>query len=69
MPGSVRREEAETPQIRRQAAEMVVWYVVRMTMLLSTLISAEPWRTPRSPACPQMRKAQNWSVSLRNLFS
>ena len=67
MPGSVRRQrEAELLSIRGRAAETLVRYVVRMTMLFSTLISAEPWkRTSRLPT----RKAQNWSVSFRNLFS
>ena len=54
MPGSVRRQrEAELPSIRGRAAATLVRYVVRMTMLFSTLISAEPWkRTPRPPAGP-----------------
>ena len=71
MPGSVRRQrEAELLSIRGRAAETLVRYVVRMTMLFSTLISAEPWkRTPRLPARPRMAKAQDWSVSFRNLFS
>jgi hypothetical protein len=71
MPGSVRRQrEAELPSIRGRAAATLVRYVVRMTMLFSTLISAEPWkRTPHLPARPRTRKAQDWSVSFRNLFS
>jgi hypothetical protein len=70
MPGSVRREEAEPLPMRGRAAETLVRYVVRMTMLFSTLICAEPWkRTPRLPARPRTRKAQDWSVSFRNLFS
>ena len=71
MPGSVRRQrQAELLSMRGRAAETLVRYVVRMTMLFSTLISAEPWkRTPRLPARPRTRKAQDWSVSFRNLFS
>ncbi len=71
MPGSVRRQrEAELPSIRGRAAATLVRYVVRMTMLFSTLISAEPWKqTSRVPARPRTRKAQDWSVSFRNLFS
>jgi hypothetical protein len=79
MPGSVRRQrEAELLSVRGRAAETLVRYVVRMTMLFSTLISAEPWKrpprlsprlSPRLPARPRARKAQDWSVSFRNLFS
>lgn len=70
MPESVRREEAEPLPIRGRAAETAVWCVVRMTMLLSTLICAEPWkRTSHALARPRMRKSQDWSVSFRNLFS
>jgi hypothetical protein len=67
MPGSVRREEAEPLPIRGRAAETAVWCVVRMTMLLTALMCAEPWTHP--PARPRMRKSQNWSVTFRNLFS
>jgi hypothetical protein len=71
MPGSVRRQrEAELLSIRGRAAEKLVRYVVRITMLFSTLISAEPWtQTSRLSARPRTRKAQDWSVSFRNLFS
>jgi hypothetical protein len=71
MPGSIRRQrEAELLSMRGRAAATLVRYVVRMTMLFGTLISAEPWKqTPGLPARPGTRKAQDWSVSVRNLFS
>jgi hypothetical protein len=70
MCGSVRRGEAEPLPVRGWAAEAAVRCVVRITMLLSTLISAEPWkRNRRPPARARTRKALDWSVSFRNLFS
>ena len=71
MPGSVRRQrKAEVGSLRGRATDTVVQWVVRMTMRLSRLIAAEPWkRTQSSPARARMRKAQDWSVSFRNLFS
>lgn len=70
MPGSVHRQrKIELSSLRGRATEAVVRWVVRMTMRLSRLIAAEPWkRTRRSPARARMRKAQDWSVSFRNLF-
>jgi hypothetical protein len=70
MPGSVHRQrKAELSSRRGRAANTVVQWVVRMTMRLSRLIAAEPWkRTQSSPARARMRKAQDWSVSFRNLF-
>lgn len=70
MSGSVRREEAEPLPMRGWAADTAIRWVVHMTMLFSSLISAEPWkRTPRLSARLRTRKAQDWSVSFRNLFS
>ena len=70
MPGSVdRQRKTELLSLRGRATEAVVQWVVRTTMRLSRLIAAEPWnRTRSSPAHARMRKAQDWSVSFRNLF-
>lgn len=69
MSGCVRREgQADLLPIRGRIAEAVVRCVVRMTMLLSTLISVEPWKRTRHRTRPQVRKSQDWSVSFRNLF-
>jgi hypothetical protein len=71
MPGSVRRQrKAELRSLRGRATGTVVQWVVRMTMRLSRLIAAEPWkRAPHLSARPRARKAQGWSVAFRNRFS
>lgn len=71
MSGSVRRQrKAELRSLRGRAAETVIQWIVRMTMRLSRFIAAEPWkRAPHLPARSRTRKALNWSVAFRNLFS
>jgi hypothetical protein len=71
MLGSVRRQrKAELSSLRGRAANTVVQWVVRMTMRLSRLIAAEPWKRARSsPARERVRKALDWSVAFRNRFS
>jgi hypothetical protein len=71
MPESVRRQrKAELSSLRGRAANTVIQWVVRMTMRLSRLIAAEPWRrTQSSPARERVRKALDWSVAFRNRFS
>jgi hypothetical protein len=69
MPGSVRRQrKAELRSLRGRATDTLVQWVVRMTMRLSRLIAAEPWkRAPHLSA--RARKAQGWSVAFRNRFT
>jgi hypothetical protein len=71
MPGSVRRQrKTELSSLRGRATDTVVQWFVRMTMRLSRLIAAEPWkRAPHRSARPRTHKAQDWSVSFRNPFS
>ena len=70
MPESVRRQRKAERSLRGRAKDTVVQWVVRMTMRLSRLIAAEPWkRTQSLPARARVRKALDWSVAFRNRFS
>ena len=64
MPGSVRQEGSAPLAARSGAAEIAMWCVVRMTMLLSAIVCVELWRE-RELQAPRRR---GWAMSLRNFF-
>jgi len=62
--------DAKLPPTQGRAVQMGVGWLVRMTMVLSTLIAAEPLkRTRRSRVRARSSKVFDWSVAFRNLFS
>lgn len=83
MSGHVGRgAECVVPPTRCRAAEALIRWVVRATLFLCAIISAEPWRqapprrarqhrpAPRpQPTRMRLQKTGDWAVSFRNFFN